>query len=168
MNSQSSHPLPQNLWWNRTRGCSVYGPYAVFGVTVAGSLPIRKSTYRFGGGGILHLRSSGTVCLSVCAYVLRAIPGRWDGSAADTDGDRFSESRVERVAGLGTRLPVPRVTFTHHTRGCCHYFALCQKWTQVVSATPNKTKLCVIENVIGRRDITPASPSAALTTGVWW
>jgi hypothetical protein len=41
-------------------------------VTVAGSLPIRKSTYRFGGGGILHLRSSGTVCLFVCAYVLRA------------------------------------------------------------------------------------------------
>ena len=40
----------------------------------------------------LHLRS-GTVS-SVCAYVL--VRAEWDGSAADTDGERFSESRVVR------------------------------------------------------------------------
>ena len=70
LNSQSSHPLPQNLWWNRTRGCSVYGPYAVFGVTVAGSLPIRKSTCQFGGGIFTSpiIRN----CLSVCLCIRAA------------------------------------------------------------------------------------------------
>ena len=40
-----------------------------------------------------------SVCLSVHTFYVR-YQGRWHGSAADTDGDRFSESRVERVAGL--------------------------------------------------------------------
>jgi len=40
---------------------------------------------------------------------------------SDTDGERFIESRVERVAGLGKRLPVPRVTFPPYTRGCYDY-----------------------------------------------
>ena len=61
-----------------------------------------------------------SVCLSVHTFYVR-YQGRWHGSAADTDGDRFSESRVERVAGLGTRLPLPRVTFPHYTRGCYNY-----------------------------------------------
>ena len=55
----------------------------------------------------LHLRSV-PVCLFVHTFRVRYHKRwRWDGSAADTDGERFSERRVERVAGLGKRLPVP-------------------------------------------------------------
>ena len=46
-----------------------------------------------------------SVCLSVHTFYLRV--GRI--CRSDIDGERFSESRVERVAGLGTRLPVPQV-----------------------------------------------------------
>ena len=81
-------------------------------VTVAGSLPIRKSTYRFGGGGILHLRSSGTVCLFVCAYVLRASGTDLPQTQTESDSAR-AELRESRDLAHDCQSRELRCCITH-------------------------------------------------------
>ena len=58
-----------------------------------------------------------------CAYVPRAIHKRGDGGRICR---RRAIQRVERAAGLGTRLPVPSYVPAPHTR-VLSLFALCQK-----------------------------------------
>ena len=71
-----------------------------------------------GGSGIFTSPIRDDPSLSVHTFCVRV--GRI--CRSDTDRERFSESRVdERVAGLGKRLPVPRVTLPPYTRGYCHY-----------------------------------------------
>ena len=58
-----------------------------------------------GGSGIFTSPIRDDPSLSVHTFCVRV--GRI--CRSDTDRERFSESRVETVAGLGTRLPVPQV-----------------------------------------------------------
>ena len=157
LNSQSSHPLPQNLWWNRTRGCCGWGAYAVSGVTVAGSLPIRKSIPRFGGGGIFT--SPIRNCLSVCAYVLRASGTDLPQTQTESDSAR-AELRESRDLAHDCQ--------SRELRSCTTHAGIV-----TICTVPEMDAGCLghtlirYRNVIERRDTTPASPSAALTTGVW-
>jgi hypothetical protein len=112
-----------------------------------------------------------SVCLSVHTFRVRYHKRwRWDGSAADTDGERFSERRVERVAGLGTRLPVPIASPasyvpTLHTRVFLP-FALCQKWTQVVSR-PHPIYVTFVSRTLSRDEtsLQPAQPVCSADDG---
>ena len=157
LNSQSSHPLPQNLWWNRTRGCCEYGPYAVFWVSVAGSLPIRKSIYLFGGG---IFTSPIRNCLSNCAYVLRA---------SGTDLPQRHRRRAIQRAELRESRDLAHDCQSRELRSHPTHAGV-----MTICTVPEMDAGCLghtlirYRNVIERRDTTPASPSAALTTGVWW
>ena len=94
-------------------------------VTVAGSLPIRKSIYLFGGGGICVNIFTSPIrnCLSNCAYVLRASGTDLPQTRTESDSSRaeLRESRdLHTIASPASYVP------TLHTR-VLSLFALCQK-----------------------------------------
>ena len=126
MNSQSSHPSPKISGGTAHAGV-VSGGHTLSLVSGAGSLPIRKSTYRFGGGGIFT--SPIRNCLSVCLCIRSTCDTMRGGGGtdlpqtqteSDSARDQLRESR-DSAHDCQSRLPVPRVTFPPYTRGCSYH-----------------------------------------------